>query len=480
MSMNLSDKILFSILNDEINQKLLSFLSNCSGIELYIVGGYLRDAMLGVPTDDRDYVVLGTTGILFAEKISNFLDGHFIILDEENDTARVVLPDRKNYLDITGCVGKNIIEDLSRRDFTLNAMAFKLENNNLATIIDPYNGQQDLLNKIITAISEANIIEDPLRVLRAFRIASQLSGEIDYKTAYIMTKHYKLLDNVAMERIQTELSKLLSHKESFNYIKQLSDLGILTFLIPELTKLTPVPPNVYHHLGLYEHTLEVYRQIELLFSELSDKTIEHLCSYLSPSIQRITTLKYAALLHDIAKPQTWVIDEDGKHTFIGHADQGSLIAEEIAKRLKLPNVVIKAIKKLVKYHLYPSQISNNLEMPSQKATLRLFRKLETETPETIVLAIADRKSALGPLINAEFLTNQVNMLLQLLEAYYSHLEVVDTLPKLLDGFDIMRLLNLKPSRQVGEVLSALKNLQIEGEINTVEEATNWLTETYKC
>lgn len=479
MNISLVNKVNSYINNDDINHKIFQFSKQFEGVELYIVGGYIRDIILDKDTVDKDYTICGISAIEFAEKLTKELDGHLVVLDKRHDIARVVLSDKKTYLDFAACLGNSILEDLSRRDFTVNAIAKKLDFDSQSDIIDPYNGYDDILSKTIRAISEKNIEDDSLRILRAYRIAAQLSAEIDDKTIIFIKKHLSLLKNISVERIQAEFSKLLFINNSFNYIKKMTDSGVLECLIPEMSELRKVPENVYHHLGLFDHTLEVYRQIELLYDEATEQIKNYLNEYICPSTQRIVVLKYAALLHDIAKPKTWVITDEGKHTFLGHPDDGAVIADEICKRLKLPNAVVKRVTKLVKYHLYPSQLSHYDCKPTRKAVLRFFRRLEKEVPEVIILAIADRNSAVGPLITDDILNKRVELLYDLLDDYFKTMTAIETLPKLINGNDVMKLLNLKPSIEVGIILDKIRNLQTEGEINTSEEAKAWLITNYK-
>jgi len=479
MNINLNNNILDIINSDEINNLLISYISNYPDAHLYIVGGYLRDLLLRVSTVDRDYVISGYPALTFAKDFADHVKGNYIQLDSENKIARVVLPGKKDYIDIAECVGSNIKEDLSRRDFTLNAMAYPLNHTKETSIIDNFRGIEDLDKRIIRTISEKNILDDPLRILRAYRIAAQINGTIHDETLNYIANHYSLLNNIAIERIQSELTKFFSNKNSFVYLKQLTDTGILELLIPELEGLRKVPGRGYHHLGLFEHTLEVFRQIEILFTEAQQRTKDHLLSYASPSTKRISALKYSALLHDIAKPKTWLINEDGKHTFLGHPADGAIMSEVICKRLKLPNTIIKIISKLVKYHLYPSQLSGKGQNPSKKAKQRLFRRLGNELPEAILLAIADRKSALGKLISKDEVSRQVIMLNEILEEYYKFIDIEEALPRLLNGKEVMDLINLKPSKKVGQILSKLRILQLDNKIVDKEEAINWVLNNYR-
>jgi tRNA nucleotidyltransferase/poly(A) polymerase len=480
MNTNFIENLKQTILIDTINNDLMEFCSTLKNVEIYLVGGYLRDLLLHKDTVDKDYCIKGISGIEMAKILAEKFDGHFVLLDKENDIGRVVLPDKLNYLDIARCVNDDINIDLARRDFTINSMAIKLDNGLLGNFYDPYNGYNDLLNKHIRIISEQNIIDDPLRILRAYRIGAQISGSIDKETDHLIHKHYHLLKNVAAERIHTEFNKLFINNNSYEYLQKMSNYGILEFIIPEMTELHRVPPNIYHHLGLFDHTLEVYKGIENQVTVIEGHIKSHLYTNISPSIKRIIVLKYAALLHDIAKPQTWKIDEiTGKHTFLGHSDQGAELAGIILKRLKLPNIAIKKICKLIKYHLYPSQLAPHMEVPTKKASLRFFRKLGEETPEAILLAISDRLAAQGPKISQDVVNNRILMLQDLMKQYYESLEEKKKLPGLLNGNDVMTILNIKPSPKVGKALNKIRELQEEGLLTTSEEASQWLIENYK-
>lgn len=476
MNSNLLNDLKNSILNEHINRQIIEFARSKPDIDIYIVGGYLRDLILNLHTYDMDYVVRGTSGLKFAQDLANLFNGYYIELDASFDIARVVLPDKKNYIDIAGCQGKSIEEDLSRRDFTINAMAINLKKIDSEALIDPHNGLSDIKDKTIKTISEKNIIDDPLRILRAFRISALTNSSISVDTLSYINKHLSLLNNVAKERITLELNKLFSLHSSLKYVQLLKSSGVLEEIFPDMKNLYKVPENVYHHLGLFEHTLDVYKNIEELIPAMPEKTQEHLQENITASTKRIVALKYAALLHDIGKPDTWVIDETGKHTFLGHADLGEEMSEIICKNLKLPNSAVKRIAKLVKYHLYPSQLSNNFQPPSKKAKFRFFRKLGDEVPEAILLAMADRLAAQGPKISKEIVNRQLKMLEELLNDYYKTLEKTKELPKIIDGNDVMKLLNFKPSKKIGIILTEIRNRQIDGELATKEEAEKWLLE----
>ncbi|MFA6989979.1 MAG: HD domain-containing protein, partial [Candidatus Gastranaerophilaceae bacterium] len=380
--------------------------------EIYLVGGYIRDFFLSQNSHDFDYVVKGESAVDFAKKFAEHVGGYFVLLDEEYDIARVVLSDKINHADFATCQGKDILEDLTRRDITINSMALKIGgqcppeclhplpigdkvDNSLYGLIDPFGGLTDLKEKKIRLISEKNLLDDPLRTLRVYRFASQLGFEIEEKTVEYIEKHYNLLKNIAAERIHNELIKLFEGNFTSQNIKKLKNIGILYLIFPEMELQTKIPPNIHHHLWLIDHSIETIRQFEQIKSTLPSWVIEKLYSEQTSGLKIISLFKLACLLHDLGKPTTWEIDNEGRHRFIKHDEVGANIAEKMLKKLKFSKNQIKYISKLIKYHVYPSQLLRLDEIPSEKAINRMFRKLEEEAPDVIVLAMADRLSAQG-------------------------------------------------------------------------------------
>ncbi|OGI03287.1 MAG: hypothetical protein A2Y25_05145 [Candidatus Melainabacteria bacterium GWF2_37_15] len=447
-------------INDEINRRLLDICP--PDTEIYLVGGYIRDVLLGRECFDRDYAVKGYSAIKFAKKVADLFNGYFVPLDKEHDIARVVLPDKINTLDFAGCVGPNIYTDLENRDYTINAMACKLEETG-CELIDPLSGRKDLEAKLIKVIAEKNLIDDPLRLLRAFRLAAQFSFVIEEKTLELITAHHKLINNVAVERVSTELIKLLESENAAQNLTLMKNTGILFEILPELLPQTTVPPNLHHHLWLIDHSLETVTQME-----------KHIKRFPIPP-DKIALLKIAALLHDIGKPVTWSIDEEGRHRFIKHEDVGSDMVLEVLKRLRFSKKDAKHVSLLVKNHLYPSQlIREGLNVVSEKALMRFFRRINDAVPELLLLAMSDRKSAQGPDITREIVENNVTGIFKLLEKYKESQEEVRTLPKLASGEDVMELLNIPKGPQIGKVLSALKEAQFSGDVNTREDAVEFI------
>lgn len=496
-----------TLYEDEINKKLLELYEE--GTELFLVGGYIRDFLLNKECFDKDYAVKGEGAISFAGKAAKAFDGYFVLLDKEHDIARVVMPDKKNTLDFAGCVGQNILTDLKNRDFTINAIACKIEKGK-SELIDPLNGIEDLNNKIIRTISEENIIDDSLRVLRAYRFAAQFGFYIENKTLKLIEKHKSLITMVSIERITQELIKLFEGDFAGENLYLMNNSGLLDEIFPELIPQRKVPPNLHHHLGLLEHSIECVRQIEILISQtvilseqseredlkqqsysdshamalpslrmtiknFPDWAKEHLYREFSSGIKAISLLKLATLLHDIGKPSTWQIDEEGRHRFIKHEELGSEMVLDVLKRLKFSKNTMKYIAKLIKYHMYPSQLLHEgIENLSEKAVMRMFKRIGDDMPELILLAMADRLSAKGSEITDEIVEKNIQGLYFLLEKYKKSQEEVRTIPKLTDGNEVMEILKIPPSPILGKILKDLNEAQISGDVNTREDALEFV------
>ena len=437
--------------------------------EGYLVGGYVRDALMGKSFVDRDIAIKGAED--FANKLSEQFNATFIVLDPEYKIYRLVLEDKINYLDISEIQGgENIEDDLERRDFAMNAIAINLSN---GEIIDPFEGKKDIENKIIRHIKDSNFEEDPLRILRAFRFASTTGFELSNDTKLCIEKYKHLLFTPAKERINYELMKLFGGAKCSETLLVMDEFGILEELFPYVKEMKKVPPNTHHHLDLFHHVVETVRNIEELYLNSTKEEKEHLDSVDFGGFARINHLKLAGFLHDIGKFSTWTIEESGRHRFIKHDDIGAKMAIPFLKDLKFSKKQIEYISTMIKTHIYPSNVIDAPDL-NEKVKMRYLRKMGVDVIDNIYLAKADRLSARGEAITEEIVKANLDGLDALLKFYLEKRETLKPLPKLLDGKEIMEIKGIKQSPDLGKIISALKEAQLNGDVNSKDEAIDFV------
>lgn len=463
-----TNKFIEKIKKDKVVKLIIKHAQDA---QIYIVGGTLRDFYLDQPNFDKDIVVDKTDAKKFAQTLAKSINATFIELDEENKIYRLVLKDKKNFIDIANPIGKTIKEDLRRRDLTINSLALNLQT---FEIIDITGALNDLKAKKIRHISEQNFIDDPLRLLRVFRFQATLGFSLDKELITIIKKHAEEIKKPSVERVNYELLKLFSGAYSVKALKLMDKTGILKEILPIAAELKKVPPNLHHHLNLFIHSIETVKQIQEIYEKSHSEVKKHLERIDFGGASRLAHLKFAGLLHDIGKPVTWTIeDETGRHRFIKHDDIGSKMGANILKQNKFSKKQVDYVAKMIKYHIYPSHIVKNPEI-NDKIYLRFIRKMENETIDVIILAMADRLSARGVEITDDIVEQNINNLQKLLDFYLSIKEDLKPLPKLLSGDEIMEILKIKPSKELGEIIKSLQEAQLSGEIMTKEEALEFI------
>jgi len=445
--------------------------------KLYLVGGYLRDIILGRQKDNPDIdFCLKRGAINFGKDVARELKAGFVVLDKAHGSSRVVkkMDDKLFTLDFTDFRGKDITDDLLHRDFTINAMGMepeklfsdeKIEN----SIIDPYKGRYDLKSKIIRLVNKKAFDEDPLRILRAFSLAGIFDFKIDKDTLKAAKLKAKGLSGVSYERIRDELFKILETPGSFSYLEELDKLKILKIIIPEIEVMRKVKQGPYHHLDVWQHTLETVRQLEVVITELknSREVQEYLDEVISPNRSRRALIKLGALLHDIGKPAA-LRREDGKTKFHGHERIGTDITKDIAQRLKLSNDETDALEKMVLWHLRPGYLADNEEV-TPRAIFRYFRDTQKESLSVLLISIADQRSTKGPLTSRKSRIQHERAVLNLIKEYFRR-KKEKKLPRLISGDDLLKKFKLAPSPLIGKILREIEELQAIGKIKNKKEA----------
>lgn len=459
-----TNKIIKKINDDEIINLIKKHAGNA---EIYLVGGAIRDFYLSCENFDKDIVVNSRDAEKFARNLAKSLSATFILLDDENKIYRLITKDKLNCIDVASLMGETIEDDLKRRDLTINALAVNLKT---LELIDVVGGIDDLKEKKIKHICEQNFVEDPVRLLRVYRFQATLGFDVVSDLSKIIEKHAAKIKNVAVERVNYELLKLFSGKFSADSLLQMDKAGLLKQILPIAEELKDVPPNLHHHLDLFFHSVEVVKQIQEIYEKSCPEVQNHLQSVDFGGMTRLAHLKLAGFLHDIGKPSTWTIEEDtGKHRFIKHDDIGSKMGAKILKAAKFSKKQTEYITKMIKYHIYPSHVVCAPDM-TEKIYMRFVRKMGNDAVDIITLAMADRLSARGVEITDEIVEKNIGNLKLLLDFYLNIKDNLEPLPKLLSGEEIMEILNLKPSVELGEIIKTLKEAQLAGDIVTKEDA----------
>ncbi|MFC1963350.1 CCA tRNA nucleotidyltransferase [Chloroflexota bacterium] len=485
-------KLVVRIETETILSKLREFLLQ-HNIESYLVGGFVRDSLLGRDNSDID-IAVGSDAVIIASEVAHVLGGRMVLLDEVHQTARVVLSRDEEHFHVDfSTMHGNIEEDLRIRDFTVNAISFSLAETEegwpTVHMIDPLGGYHDLGRKLIRAVNKASFQQDPARLLRAVRFAAELAFDIDPATEELISRDHSLLATVAGERLRDEFCYILETSKAYSSLRCLDRLSLLTSLLPELEDMKEVVQPKEHFWDVFNHTLQTVAAVERLFREetsedeilapvpWSPDIAHHFTQEISKGRTRKALLKLAALLHDIAKPITKTIEQNGRMRFLGHPQEGVKIVGQIMERLRFANREIRIVQLMVENHLRPGQLANG-EMPSHRAIYRYFRDTADASMDILFLSLADHLATRGPELNFANWCDHAKGTQYMLFKWFEEKTVVEP-PKLIDGHTLMDKFTLAPGPKLGEFLEAVREAQAEGEISTAEEALDLVARKLK-
>jgi tRNA nucleotidyltransferase/poly(A) polymerase len=479
-------------------------------VELYLVGGAVRDMFLNRISHDLDFAI-PKDAIQTARGVANALHADFYVLDESFDTARVIITadnGTRDILDFASFRGSNLDADLHGRDFTINAIAFDLRNQ---TILDPLGGASDIRAKWIRACSDTSLNDDPIRILRAVRQAAAFDFKIEAETREAMKQAAPLLPKISPERQRDELFKMLEGPRPDASLRALEMLGVFPHFLPELSAMKGVEQSAPHIFDVWEHTLSVTHHLDGIIASLApgdeaDKTNDLFTGLLTLRLGRYreqfaahfnqplntdrsmrALLFLAALYHDVSKPATKSMDETGRIRFFGHDEGGAKVAVKRAGAFNLSKDEIERLRIIIanhmRFHFFTNQMEDEKKEPSRKAIYRFFRAAGEGGVDLVLLGLADLRGTRAHTLTQETWTAALEIARILLENYWEKPQETIAPPRLVNGLDVMQEYQLTAGPIVGQLLEAIREAQATGKVSTRKEALalgrEWLKENQK-
>lgn len=471
---------------------------------VYLVGGAVRDALMSRQTHDLDFT-LPKNGIKISRRVANKLKASFFPLDTQRDTGRIITFDAhgdRHVLDFAAFRGPDLESDLRDRDFTINAMAVAMHDP--GKLFDPLGGMRDLRDGLMRPCSDKAFHNDPVRILRCVRQAVDFGFQMLPETKGLARQAIPELPRVSPERMRDELFRILEGPSPTSALRILDILGALTHALPELSALKGITQPPPHSSDVWTHTLSTARLLAHILDVLGPKhdpesaanwsmglislrlgryrqqLQEHLASTINPDRSLRGILLMAALYHDIGKPHTRQVESNGRVRFLAHDRSGAKIATQRATQLRLSNVEIDRLGKIIRHHMRPLLLAQTDALPTRRAIYRFFRDSGEAGVDICLLSLADSLATYGPGLPKDTWTHQLDVVRALLEAWWERNEESVSPPSLLTGRDLIQTLKMKPGPRVGQLLEAIREAQATGELGTREEAwsfaRHWLQE----
>jgi putative nucleotidyltransferase with HDIG domain len=440
-----------------------------AGGDAWLVGGSVRDRLLGRPTVDLDVAVSGEVGSV-AQALARRMAAPAFALSEAFGAWRVIARDRSWQVDLTPLAGATIEEDLAKRDLTINAIAEPLSGGEL---VDPLGGRGDLDARRLRMVSRAAFASDPLRTLRLPRLAAELGFEIDAPTGEAARAFAPELDRVAAERICAELKRIVAGDGALRGLELMLSLGVTRAVLPELADLRGVEQSAYHHLDVYDHTIAALAETIALGRPPAEVLGEHagaalavLSEPLSDELTRGQALRFGALFHDIAKARTRTVTAEGRVMFLGHDALGAEMAREVLGRLRTSERLRAHVAALTQHHLRLGFLVHEAPLP-RRAVYRYLTTCEPVEVDVTLLSIADRLATRGAR-SERAIARHVELARELLgEGLKWHAGRPEPIVR---GDELAKRLRIRPGPKLGSLLVELEEAAFAGEVSTPAEA----------
>lgn len=457
---------------------------------VYLVGGAVRDALLGRVSHDLDLAV-AEGAIALAFTIGDALNAPAYVLDEERDVGRVVLRQWDTTIDVARFRGPDLAADLLGRDFTMNALALPATTRDAAAIIDVTGGQADITARLIRATQPGTIHHDPVRALRAVRQTLQFGFQLEPETAALVAAAAGELPRSSPERIRDELIKLFTGPQPDAALLMLSELGLLEPVLPELAVMAGVEQSPPHHEPVLQHTASVLRwlvlveqqvtadiktdeaalrEVGVLLQPYSEPLRDHLRRPVDGGLDGHTLLRLGALFHDTGKPGTRMVDDNGRIRFFGHDVLGAELASRRLRALAMSNEAAFEVGAIVNGHMRPLLLTSAGVTPTRRAVYRFYRSTGSAGLDIVLLSLADHLATHGGRGDEAGWQALLAVNDALLQTYFTAYETVVKPVRLITGSEIIKALGVEPGPEVGRLLGEIEEAQAAGQIGNREEA----------
>ncbi len=460
---------------------------------VYLVGGAVRDALLGKPAHDLDFA-LQHNAVRVARHVADALGGAFYLLDDQRGTGRVIINTGgvRSVLDFALLRGPDLDSDLRGRDYTINAMA--VEAASPQKLLDPLGGAADLYKRVLRACSESAIVDDPVRILRGVRLSVDLKLHILPETIALTHAALDKLSGAPVERMRDELFRMLDNPHPAAAIRLLDAMGALPAVLPELLALKNLEQSPPHIADVWEHTLMTAEKLEELLEILGDvpdaektadltsgltalrlgrfrdKINSHLAQSLNPNRSLKSLLVFAALYHDTGKQTARQVDASGRIRAWGHEKEGEQMAVTRARLLALSNAEADRVSVIVRHHMRVHLLSQRNETPSRRAIYRFFRDCGEAGVDVCLVSLADALATFGYTMPQDLWAAYLEVVRALFEAWWEEPREKVLPEPLMNGNALQTELGMPPGPEIGRLLEALREAQVSGKIHDREEA----------
>jgi putative nucleotidyltransferase with HDIG domain len=442
-----------------------------AGGSAWLVGGAVRDRLLGRSTADLDLAVAGDVEAA-ARTLSRAARAAVFPLSEDFGAWRVVARGGTWQADLSPLLGETIEQDLAQRDFTVNAIAEPLTGGEL---VDPTGGQADLAVRRLRMVSPAAFAADPLRVLRLPRFACELALEADPATVAAAADHAGGLALVAAERVFAELKRIVASPDPLAGIELMERVGAVDAILPELAALSGVQQSAYHHLDVHQHTLAVLAEtvalerdpVAILGEQHGTAVAALLAEPLADELTRGTALRFGALLHDVAKPQTRAVNEEGRVSFWHHDSQGAEQSRAILARLHASERLRAHVAALTRHHLRPGFLVRERPLP-RRVEYRYLKACEPVQVDVLLLSVADRLATRGRRSDVA-IAKHLELVRELIGPALAWREHGPPAP-LVRGDELADALAIERGPRLGTLLAELEEAAYAGDVSSREDA----------